>query len=917
MKTTLVSVLTTSALLLQLQPAIAEICKAPSLADNLHVTIPCVGVQANQYHVVLKPNPLKSEPLIWKLDSADVQSASCQWKATVCATTDEHLNVTIPSILINRQKNTAILKRYVNQDDQQGFYWKYLTHYAYDLQADGKEGFSDNHGTLAPVEPALVAGNGKKLLAVYMVGSDLESDGNAGTDDFNELIHGYNTLTDRSKVDIIIAFGGANKDGWKGMKYANMDQILKDAQDDTFGNSSDYLYREDRAHMGDKSSLKHFLNYLRINYTGHQQRFLVLWDHGGSYGGFGNDENHNSDGLTLEEINGALQDSGVAKFDLIGFDACLMGSIEVAQSVKQHANYLLGSEELEPGHGWFWDDVIKAYAQKNTMTETGKAIIDSFVKREGDLERTLSLLDLAQFEPLVSQVNAFADHYATKLRNKDKLYINALNHAVSKVQNYGDEFRTGDIISIDLQHFAMLAKKKLNTAEFDGLIDQMNKSVLYSKDDGTKPNSYGIAIHPFQKVPHDEKHVLNNKLLALHEAVKAQINADTQPPVITEQVNNVSSIAIGDLDSKIREALANEAQFSQLSQDSQEIVVDFAKELIESMLQEGLDFQTALADYIQWYLAEDIAWLKENTRVAKKKIPSKNQSPRLPSFQRGERMAFTTIKPTGRRTLREIPESVGTLATFQDENLIGVTALFGHILTVDDYDENGALKTIHTFDTIAKLEANATTVPGQYFVPSWNKKWYTVKYDPKEQTQWMPLNFVEKQRRDDGKTYTIYTAEIDYVEAGKDYSKGNHPTDSEDNGFDYAVMKLTVDDQNLVIDHKIVTYKLVYTGPDDLDSEVLFDKVSKKIQPGDQIRFFTQQIDQVSGESNPWSYTNKEAAIWVDVSPFITFTQPPEFQVEVLDFVDENGQELEYYYTMLAEDIAGHVTMTEPVKADN
>ncbi len=914
MKTTLVSALTTSALLLS-QPAVAEVCKAPSLADNLHVTIPCVGVQASQYTVVLKLNPLKTEQLLWKLQLADVRPASCEWEATVCATTDEHLNVTIPSILINRQKNTAVLERYVNQDDQQGFYWKYKTHYAHDPQAGGKEGFSDNHGTLAPAEkPAPVEGNGKKLLAVYMVGSDLESGGNAGTDDFNELIQGYNALSDKSKVDIIVAFGGANKDGWKGMKYANIDQILKDAQDKAFGNASDYLYREERAHMGDKSALKHFLDYLRTNYTGHQQRFLVFWDHGESYGGFGNDENHNSDGLTLEEINGALQGSGVGKFDLIGFDACLMGSIEVAQSVKQHADYLLGSEELEPGHGWFWDDVIKAYAQNNTITETGKAIIESFVKRQGDSERTLSLVDLAQFEALVNQVNAFADNYAAKLRNKDKAYINALNHAVSKVQNYGDENRTGDIISVDLQHFAMLAKKKLNTAEFDGLIGQVEKAVVYSKDDGTKPNSYGIAIHPFQKVPHDEKHVLNSKLLALHEAVKAHIKADTQPPVVAEQTDNVSSTAVGDLGSKIRESLANEAQFSQLPQNRQEMVVEFAKQFIESLLQEGRDFQTALSEYIQRYLAEDIAWVKENAS-AETSTRSRNLSPDLPAFLRGERRAFTAMGPTDRRSLRESPEAFGTLATFQDENLIGVTALFGHILTGEDYDENGTLQTIRTFSTVAKLEADATTVPGQYFVPLWNKKWYTVKYDPAEQAQWMPLSFIERQRRNDGKTYTIYSAEIDYMEAGKDYSKGNHPTDSEGNYFDFAVMKLTMNDQNQVIDHKIVTYKLVYTGPDDQDSEVLFDKVSKKIQPGDQIRFFTRQIDLAPGESSRWAHTNKEADIWADISSFISFTQTPEFQVEVLDFVDQNGQELEYYYTMRAEDIAGHVTMTEPVKA--
>jgi len=39
----------------------------------------------------------------------------------------------------------------------------------------GNPGYSDDHGTLAPyTQPELVSGAGKKLLAVYMVGSDLE-----------------------------------------------------------------------------------------------------------------------------------------------------------------------------------------------------------------------------------------------------------------------------------------------------------------------------------------------------------------------------------------------------------------------------------------------------------------------------------------------------------------------------------------------------------------------------------------------------------------------------------------------------------------------------------------------------------------------------------------------------------------------
>ena len=52
--------------------------------------------------------------------------------------------------------------------------------------------------------------------------------------------------------------------------------------------------------------------------------------------------------MGLANINKALKDGGV-KFDFIGFDACLMATAETALMLDQHADYLIASEETEPG----------------------------------------------------------------------------------------------------------------------------------------------------------------------------------------------------------------------------------------------------------------------------------------------------------------------------------------------------------------------------------------------------------------------------------------------------------------------------------------------------------------------------------------------------------------------------------------
>lgn len=51
--------------------------------------------------------------------------------------------------------------------------------------------------------------------------------------------------------------------------------------------------------------------------------------------------------------------AGVAKIDLLGFDACYMAAYETLASVQDLAHYVLASEETEPGHGWQWQTFNK------------------------------------------------------------------------------------------------------------------------------------------------------------------------------------------------------------------------------------------------------------------------------------------------------------------------------------------------------------------------------------------------------------------------------------------------------------------------------------------------------------------------------------------------------------------------------
>jgi hypothetical protein len=175
------------------------------------------------------------------------------------------------------------------------------------------------------------------------------------------------------------------------------------------------LYDYGDVNTGDPIVLQRFISesikaYPAAHYS------LIISDHGASWPGVGGDESADHDSLTLSELDQAigqgLADAGVDKLDLLGFDACLMATFEVASTMAAHADRLVASQELEPGHGWDYTALEAAY-RGASADELGSAIIEGFNKQaiasETQNEITLSLIDLDNFAVVDEAVSAFAD----------------------------------------------------------------------------------------------------------------------------------------------------------------------------------------------------------------------------------------------------------------------------------------------------------------------------------------------------------------------------------------------------------------------------------------------------------------------------------------------------------------------------
>lgn len=187
-----------------------------------------------------------------------------------------------------------------------------------------------------------------RTVMVYMIGSNLESEFAAGSTDILEMV---DSKFDPEYTKVLVYTGGSKDWSLDGIS-ANENAIFEVTSD---GINKVQAY--ERKVMSKKEVLTEYINYAYDNYKSTYYD-LILWNHGGGpIVGYGHDEySLSSSAMSLVDLKSAIADSTLIndkkKFDFIGFDACLMGSIEVGNALKDYADYLIASEESEPGQGW-------------------------------------------------------------------------------------------------------------------------------------------------------------------------------------------------------------------------------------------------------------------------------------------------------------------------------------------------------------------------------------------------------------------------------------------------------------------------------------------------------------------------------------------------------------------------------------
>ena len=333
-------------------------------------------------------------------------------------------------------------------------------------------------------------GSDTVTIMVYMCGTDLESRSGMATNDLNEMLSA--TITN-SNLNLIVFTGGCT--AWRNnVVSSKVNQIYKISG----GKMTQLESNAGTAAMTDPDNLSSFIKYCKTNYPANRN-MLIFWDHGGgSLSGYGYDEkNPRSGSMTLAGINTALKNADL-KFDFIGFDACLMATVETDIMLADYADYAIASEETEPGVGWYYTNWLSALNNDTSLStlDIGKKIIDDFVdvcaKTCQGQKTTLSLVDLAELEITVpDSFKSFASSTTELIKNNE---YKVVSDARSNVREFA---QSSKIDQIDLVQFA----QSIDTQESNELADALLSCVKYNRTSSNMTNAYGISIYfPYKKV---------------------------------------------------------------------------------------------------------------------------------------------------------------------------------------------------------------------------------------------------------------------------------------------------------------------------------------------------------------------------------------------------------------------------------
>jgi predicted secreted protein len=259
----------------------------------------------------------------------------------------------------------------------------------------------------------------------------------------------------------------------------------------------------DEANMGDPQTLIDFVAWGISNYPADHYA-VVLWDHGSGWRlrtaerpllkDIAFDDTSGGDGIDMPELRSAMStitNSGEDPLDLMGFDACLMGMIEVDNQLISYADVRVGSEEAEPWDGWPYDTILSALTGDPTMSadQLGTVVVDEYYASYGDYE----VQSAADLQTPYASLNTAVNNFALALMNGLMSHYDEMVTARSNSQEF--TYPT----YIDLHDFAYEINQYVSDATINAaateVMNSVNSAIIHERHGSYWPGAHGISIY--------------------------------------------------------------------------------------------------------------------------------------------------------------------------------------------------------------------------------------------------------------------------------------------------------------------------------------------------------------------------------------------------------------------------------------
>lgn len=321
-------------------------------------------------------------------------------------------------------------------------------------------------------------------LLIYLCGSDLESTMGFATEDIGEII----AAGENENVNIVIQTGGSSR--WN--KY-----------DISSENIQRYIVKNDKlelldtlpnANMGESSTIEDFIKWGVDTYPA-EHMGAIFWNHGGGIEGACRDENFNSM-ATLNEFEKAMHNATkdmTDKFEIVGFDACLMACVEAANLFVPYAEYYVASEESEAGDGWEYTSLVNKLVENPDIDglELGKTIVDGFMARGEETGAgsgsTLSVIDLSKIDDVIVSFNKVAKKMWDMSDSKENIT------KFTKLAKAAKEYTPGyGIDLIDMGDYMYILSDVIEEAS--DVASKIEEAVVYEKHGSEMEDSTGLTF---------------------------------------------------------------------------------------------------------------------------------------------------------------------------------------------------------------------------------------------------------------------------------------------------------------------------------------------------------------------------------------------------------------------------------------